>query len=299
MKRLILLITIILFPASLLAGEIAVISRKGIMPYEEVIGGFERCLSHPVKKYYLPDNVTMKVKFINRLKSNKPYLILAIGESSLNFAIENFKNIPIVYTMVFNPFSLIFKDYKHTTGICMEVDAKYKFEILKQIIPKSRKIGVIYNPSETGKLIKKAKLDADELGMELVALPISASADVFTTINSLEDKVDAFWMRLDRTVLSQQAIEHMLLFSFRHKIPLIGLSEKYVELGALFALSFENKDMGEQACKLAIDILNGKTPSSSVICTSKWKLSINEKIAHKINIEIPDEIRRQAYRIYE
>jgi len=299
-KKILLFLLFILFPRTLLADELAIILREGIKPYLEVLKGFEGCTSHPVSKYYLSADKAKKEQIVKKIQSKKPDLILAIGEDSLKLAIDNFKGIPILYTMVFSPFSLVDKESTHITGICMEVDTKHKFETLKQIMPQAKRIGVVYNPIETMKMIKKAKADAEELGMELVAVPISSTAEFFAAINSLGDKVDAFWMILDSTFLTQKTIEHMLLWSFRQKIPLIGLSEKYVKLGSLFSLSFEPEDIGKYTCQLFRDnIINGKTQARSVICDFNWKLSLNLMIARKLGITIPEEIKQRAHMIYE
>jgi transcription initiation factor TFIID TATA-box-binding protein len=79
----------------------------------------------------------------------------------------------------------------------------------------------------------------------------------------------------------------MLLFAFRNRIPVIGISDKYVKSGVLLALSFDSEDIGRQAGELANRILSGEDVKKfSLIKPRMVKLSINLNTAEKIGIKI-------------
>ena len=81
----------------------------------------------------------------------------------------------------------------------------------------------------------------------------------------------------------------MLLFSYQNKIPVLGLSEKQTEMGALLSLSSRsNKDMGRQAGEMANRILReGKLPSIPSVTPRQVKLSVNLKVGAQIECKVP------------
>jgi putative ABC transport system substrate-binding protein len=52
-------------------------------------------------------------------------------------------------------------------------------------------------------------------------------------------------------------VKALLLFSFRHKLPLIGLSEAWVQAGALYALDWDYRELGAFCGRLALRQLPG------------------------------------------
>ena len=121
------------------------------------------------------------------------------------------------------------------------------------------------------------------------------------TFLSLQDGIDALWLVPDETVLSQAVVQQMLLLSYRWKIPLLGLSDRHAQMGALFALSFASgEDIGRQAGELAQAILAGR-PVTDVPYTNARKLylTVNLKAAQKLGLEVPPAIRARATNVIE
>ena len=115
---------------------------------------------------------------------------------------------------------------------------------------------MIYNSARTGYLVKRAQAVAREEGLELVTRQITSPKEVVAALESLQDGIDALWIVPDETILSQAVIQQMLLFSYRRKIPVLGLSDRHAQMGAVFALSFASgEDIGRQAGELAETIL--------------------------------------------
>ncbi len=59
------------------------------------------------------------------------------------------------------------------------------------------------------------------------------------------------------TILVTEVVQYMLLFSSRNKVPVLGLSERQTQMGALLSLSYgSSRDMGRQAGEMANSILS-------------------------------------------
>jgi len=104
------------------------------------------------------------------------------------------------------------------------------------------------------------------------------------------------WILPDATVLAPEVVQYMLLFSYRKKIPLLGISERQAQKGAVLSLSFgSSNDIGKQAGELSNSILGGKTPAEIPYTTARLvKLTVNLKAARKLEMEIPKSILKIA-----
>jgi len=112
----------------------------------------------------------------------------------------------------------------------------------------------------------------------------------------MQGEIDALWILPDVTVLAPESVQYMLLFSFRNKIPLLGLSENQARMGALFGLSFgSGRDIGIQAGEIANEILSGRRAEEIPFTTARrLKLTVNLKTAGKLGLQVPKEILDQA-----
>ena len=115
------------------------------------------------------------------------------------------------------------------------------------------------------------------------------------TLEKLSIKVDALWLLPDRTVMTPQSFEYMLLTSYRKHIPLIAISEKYVQQGALMTLKIDYQKMGRQAGRIAEQILNSSIRKKRITLFARGsKLVINMKTAEKLGIKVPPSILEEA-----
>ncbi len=272
---------------------------KDIKSYQNALRGFrEICIDSQYSYYHLEDK--RKEGIIFALQKEKHDLILAMGSSALEALKGKIKDTPIVFCMVLNP-GVLFEegDIENIFGVSMNVSPASQIISLKEIFPRVKRIGVVYNPIQTEYLISEAREVCKQEGLELICSEVSHQEETVNAIKNLEDKIDAIWMVSDTTVVMPFSIKYMLLFSFRNKIPLFGLSDKYVKRGVLLAASFDTTDMGRQAGELALQILkkeNNENPS--LIFARALKLFLNLKTAKIMGLNIPEEMKERADKIY-
>jgi len=197
--------------------------------------------------------------------------------------------------MVLNPPSIV-GDGKNVTGASMNIPAEEAIRLFKQLGPAIKRVGAIYSRARTGYLVKRAESLAKNEGIQLVTREITSPREIAAALESLQDGIDALWILPDETTLAQPALQQILLFSYRKKIPVLGLSERHAQLGALFALSFaSSEDIGRQAAELALTVLSG-TKATEIPYTTprKVSLTVNLKTAGKLGIEVPKTILGRA-----
>lgn len=279
--------------------KVAVVTGKNIKPYQNALKGFKKiCINSHYSYHYLKNK--RKEEIIIALKYEKPDLILAIGSSALEIVESKIKDIPIVFCMVLNP-DVMFKDdaVENISGVSMNVSPEAQIMTLKEIFPKIKRIGAVYNPEQTEYLISETKKVCNREGLEFITSAVYSQEEIINAVKKLEDKIDVFWMVPDTTTITPLSVKYMLLFSFRNEIPLLGISDKYVKKGALLALSFDAIDIGRQAGELALRILKEKNPKSSFLIFARaLKLFINLKTAKTMGLDIPEEMKERADKIY-
>lgn len=278
--------------------KIVALKSADVDVYNEALEGFKSSSHQPgILEYDMGGDFQKGKKFLAQLKSGpRPDLILAIGIWALQVVVEEVQDIPVVFAMVLNPTTVIGQEARNITGASMNVPIEQQLALMKKVSPQIRRIGVIYDPSKTGFLVRQAERIARDHGVRLVTKAIASPKDSFAALDAMQDEIDALWILPDLTVLAPGSIQYMLLFSFRHKIPVLGLSENQARMGALLGLSFESGwDIGSQAGELANEILSGRSADEIPFTAArKVRLTVNLKTAGKLGMHIPKEILDRA-----
>ncbi|MBI4689339.1 MAG: ABC transporter substrate-binding protein [Nitrospirae bacterium] len=308
MKKSIYLILLFLLFAGYASGAnrtiIVVIKSKNIAPYNQAIEGFEEYLKGKgINPWLVPYDIEgddrKAVEIIDEVRQKKPDLILTLGTTATEAAAARIRNIPIVFTVVLNPAGNL-RSHENMTGVAMDIPPIAQFEVVKSILPGAKRIGVLYNPVETGQVVENARDAAVRVGMTLIAVSVASGKEVPQKLEELSKKVDLLYMIADSTVYTPKSTEFILIHSLKNGIPFIGLSEKYVKAGALLALSWDYNDLGTQAGELAYKIIQNARPDElSIAYPRNIPLILNLRTARNIGIKIPSTIIRKAEKVYE
>jgi ABC-type uncharacterized transport system substrate-binding protein len=134
------------------------------------------------------------------------------------------------------------------------------------------------------------------MGLVIEAFPIQTIKEI-PMIKEME--IDALLVLPDPMVCSPSIIKHLLLKSFRARIPVMGISPAYVKAGALLALACDYQDIGRQSGEIAATILAGTPPAEIAISRPRAsRLFLNLAIAKQIRLNIPAKIRAEAYQVF-
>ena len=281
------------------AADVAVVMSADVDAYTEALKGFKASLRHKVvAEYDMEGDLDRGRKQVAEIGAKvKPDLILAVGIWALQALSKEASTVPVVYAMVLNPPSVIGSGAKNITGASMNVPVEQTLRMVKQLGPQIRRVGVMFDRAKTGYLVARAEAVARDEGLQLVAREIRSAKEAISALDTLgEQGVDALWVLPDETNLAPAVLQQMLLFSYRRKVPLIGLSESQAQMGALLSLSFaSSEDIGRQAGELANSILAGRAPAEIPYTTARRvRLTVNLKAAQKLGLEIPKSILAAA-----
>lgn len=279
--------------------EVAIIKSRDIEPYRIVSDGFKMVIEASIIEYEMEGDMNKGKEITKKIKADSPDLILAIGTKAALVAYQNIKNVPIVFVMVSRPevYGLI---GDNITGISLNIPSYDQLKIMKSVLPGIENVGIIYNPKISGKMVAIAKEEASRLDLELITEEVSSVKDIPQTLRRIKGSIDAMLMVMDETIVDPKALKNIQLFTLRNKIPFMGLSVRFVQDGALLALTSDYQDMGRQASEMANRIILGESTNDIPISSpDKLMLVLNLKTAKIINVNFPPEVISTAVRIYE
>ena len=163
------------------------------------------------KEHVVSENSNDRTKLVKKLVSESPDLILAIGLESTLLVQNEFSDIPIVYCMIMDPENYEFINKKNITGVSLRVPVRDQILKLKTIMPDIEKLGVIYNPVNTGYIIKEAKNILKDMDIKLVTEKVRSERSIPQALRKLTDKIDALWLIPDKTVLTNKSFKFIVL----------------------------------------------------------------------------------------
>lgn len=224
-------------------------------------------------------------------------LILSIATPTSQAAVNATTTIPIVFSAVTDPIVAgLVKNLENSgnnvTGISDLTPVKKQFQLIKEILPKAKAVGTIYNLAEANsvRLNELAKEACADLGLELIEATVSSSADVLLAARSLVGKVDAIYISTDNATVS--ALDAVVQVTIENKIPLILADPTTLNKGALVALGFDYYQHGQQTAPIVIKILEGTKPTDIPVEFAK-----NVQLA--VNLDTAKEIGMSESRLLE
>ena len=233
----------------------------------------------------------------------KKDLIFAIATPAAHAGYNSTKDIPIVFTAVTDPVAAeIAKDWKssgtNVTGTSDKVPVDDQMKLLKQLLPDTKTVGVIYNTSETNSVIQveELKAAAEKEGLAVKEVGVTNVNEINQNLASALNEMDVLYTPTDNTVASAYSLVGKLCLDA--KKPIIGAEEAVVTKGGLATIGIDYYKLGKEAGYKAVDILEGKKPSDIEITTlSEMAFTINTDIAEKLGVTIPEDILKDAKKV--
>ncbi len=234
---------------------------------------------------------------------SKKDLIFAIATPAAQAAYNSTKDIPIVFTAVTDPVAAeIAKDWKssgtNVTGTSDKVPVDDQMKLLKQLLPNTKTVGVIYNTSETNSVIQveELKAAAEKEGLAVKEVGVTNVNEINQNLASALNEMDVLYTPTDNTVASAYSLVGKLCLDANK--PIIGAEEAVVTKGGLATIGIDYYKLGKEAGYKAVDILEGKKPSDIEITTlSEMAFTINTDVAEKLGVTIPEDILKDAKKV--
>jgi putative ABC transport system substrate-binding protein len=201
------------------------------------------------------------------LVRGRPDVIVTLSLPATQAVTTYTKQIPVVFAGITDPVAAEVvmgwgPSGTNVTGVSDALPLKKRIDLIKQLVPQARRVGVIYNPSDANSVAQVREFQENLSGTGLIAIELTVSrpVDVGSAARSLIEKVDVFQSLTDSTV--SQSYAALAQVANDARIPLLGWDVKDVRSGAVAALDLTDQDIGTAAGRVALRVLRGVKPGA-------------------------------------
>ena len=241
---------------------------------------------------------------IQYYKSQQPTCIATCPTTPTIAALQNIKDIPVFMMVAPEPslMKLNSADGKSPSNLFgVGENLGYidtSFLLIPKLITKKEKlkVGMIFNQSEPQSVdaLNRIKNLANTMNIDLVSLPVNASADAqLVTQSLLAQHIDAFFANPDNVVFA--SFETIIKACNNAKVPVFTSESGLVARGAVAAYGADIYQWGYQAGEQAVQYL--KTKSTNNLHWEMVKLRkkvYNEKAAQMFGITVGEGFERMV-----
>jgi ABC-type uncharacterized transport system substrate-binding protein len=256
--------------------------HQGLEWTDNITGGINESFSPYTKTYevyyeYLDSKRNSGQDYFNTLyqlqkakHQNKEYSIILVSDNNaLNFAIEHGKelygDIPMVFCGINNFKPELLAGRRNVTGVAENTDFEGTIQLIRELHPERKNITVIVDQTPTGMAIQNSLIPVFSKFPELtfVFYQDFLLSEVNERLRGLgpQDVIFLTAFNRDRDGNYISYTEGAEMIRSATDVPIFGSWEFYLGDGIIGGIITRGVDQGRMAAKMALTILDGKSPS--------------------------------------
>jgi putative ABC transport system substrate-binding protein len=238
----------------------------------------------------------------------KPDVIVTSGTNPLAAVYRQTRTIPIVFVQAIDPVGggyivSLARPEGNVTGFSnfeYRIAAKW-LELLTQIAPGVKRVGVIYEPTspQAAALSHEIEGGAKSFGLQTVPLPVRDLAEIERSVAEFAQQPDGGLIPLSSpfTVGHRDVI---IGLAARHRLPSVYPFRYFAMNGGLASYGIDNHDLYKRAASYIDRILKGEKPGDlPVQQATKFELVINLKVAKALGLDVPMSLLARTDEVIE
>ena len=185
-------------------------------------------------------------------RSVKTDLVVAVGMKATELAITD-SDVPLLSVIVPKiSYEALLERYpsryppKAVSAIYLDQPWGRQLNFIRALLPGHNIVGVLYSPDFSIILPRLPR------GMSLNAKSVRSTESLFEALESILNGSDVLLAIPDSEIYSSNNVRNILLTSYRYKVPLIGISQAYVNAGALGAVFSTPEQIAMQTAETII-----------------------------------------------
>lgn len=280
------------------AADVAVLKSSEVAAWRPAIDALRRSAAgHTVTEYDFGGDRARAEQVLGSLKG-KPVIVVAMGNLAAQAARALLPEAPMVFCMVQDPVKLGLLPAPNLTGVAFTIPVKNQIAAFRMVNPRGTRIGVVFNPENSGRQVEEAAKAAGLLRIALIPHPVTAVGEIPAAVRTLlsGDTVDALWIPADPMLLTDDTRRYILTESLKAGKPVYAFSATLVAEGALVSNGPDLASIGEQAGDL-VNRLAAGDKSRIDLQVPRAELVINNRIAGKLRIVVPAEALKAANKV--
>ncbi len=230
----------------------------------------------------------------------KAQVIVTLQDATLQAAVQRVKSVPIVFNLLSDPFAAGAgtTDTNHLpniTGVYSpgfgDPEQVRRLELIRQVVPKARRIGVLFSPEEKLSVDFKDRMTdaAKKAGLQVTAVPVGSVGEVGDATRSLcSQKVDAIELFGNA---AHAGFASLIKVAKECRVPVFSPSPFEVLQGAVASFYPDFQEGGVEAGKMIARVLRGESPASIPF----YRLQTTKLVVNSgVGITVPPGVVKQA-----
>ncbi|HAR46557.1 MAG TPA: hypothetical protein DCS05_10445 [Nitrospiraceae bacterium] len=277
-------------------------TKKGILEALKKKGYAEPAVKFTIEN--AGGNKAKVVEIAKNFAAAKFDMVIACGTSAAVPVAKEIKDVPVVFSMVYDPVeSKIADSWKssgnNTTGASPKVSMSQLMSALKQAGPVKR-LAVLYTPGEKNSEIQLKDVQAEQgkSNVKIMPVPLTSKEEVEQKMADVVGATDAIY--LTGSSIVGATLSTIIDMANKAKVITVTHLEDMVEKGALLGVCANPYQVGILAGEKAVKILKGAKPSSVPIeMLEKQDVIINMKTVKAGQFQLPAAFVKSAARVIE
>jgi putative ABC transport system substrate-binding protein len=242
------------------------------------------------------------------LAAQAPDVILTNGTRTMEAMLRATRSIPIVFVNVTDPVSAGFVDGLarpggNATGFTNFQDsiASKWLELLKEIAPDVRRVGVLRDPTTTagGDEWTAIQAVAPSLKMDVIQANLGREPEIVRAFGAFARSSNS-GLIVTTSTLATVHRKLIITLAAQHKLPAVYSRRLFVADGGLISYGADLIQQYRQAASYVDRILKGEKPADlPVQAPTKYELVINLKTAKALGLTVPPMLLARADEVIE
>jgi putative tryptophan/tyrosine transport system substrate-binding protein len=267
--------------AALAEPRVLVVPSSGETPYQGVVAGIRQAVADvPVDSQPLPPDRDALERMLR--EATPETVLVALGPRAAQAIGEANPALPAIACFVLNAAGLKNIPLWQTATLDLPPDIQANW--IRVVLPLARTAGILYNPAESAAKAEALASALRRAGFTPRLAGAPHPGDIDAALEQLRGHADLLVSIPDLTVFNPIAAKTVMLFSYRHRVPVIGLAQSWAKAGALFSLEWDYEEHGRYCGQLALKAmgLGGRVQPPRKLLTS-----VNLRAAAYLHVVLP------------
>jgi len=177
-----------------------------------------------------------------------------------------------------------------------------RLEVLRDLLPKATRMGVLVNPADAGasdSQLKEIETAARAMGLQIKVYNADTRAEIDAAFEAMgRDRPDAVFAG-STAFLNGRRVQLVQLSTY-YRLPTIYGLRDYVEVGGLISYGSDIIDSFRQAGRYVGRVLKGAKPGDlPIVKADKFELVINTRTARLFGLTVPSSLLGRADEIID
>ena len=172
-----------------------------------------------------------------------------------------------------------------TSAVYIEQPVQRNLELVRVALP-GRKPGILLGP-QSGTLEHQLNRVSKELNLPLYLKTLKPQENLVTALDQVLKNCNVLIAFADPEVSNPSTARHLLLTSYRFRIPVVAYSRAYVRAGALIAVYSSPEQFAQQAAEMLLRVVRNK---SELVPAPEYpryfSVDINQNVARSLGIDL-------------